>query len=121
MKVYADNAATTHISEHALAEMIKYYGPEYENASSLHEYGQAAADALADARRRIAACLGCDANGIIFTSGGSEADNQALISAAHLGAKKGKKHLTKYQEPADIHQLHIKLEIQNMHLYHQMD
>ena len=107
MKVYADNAATTHISDHALAEMIKYYGPEYENASSLHEYGQAAADALADARRRIAACLGCDANGIIFTSGGSEADNQALISAAHLGAKKGKKHLisTAVEHHAILHTL----------------
>ena len=107
MKVYADNAATTHISDNALAEMIKYYGPEYENASSLHEYGQAAADALADARQRIAACLGCDERGIIFTSGGSEADNQALISAAHLGAKKGKKHLisTAVEHHAILHTL----------------
>ena len=107
MRVYADNAATTHISDNALAEMIKYYGPEYENASSLHAYGQAAADALADARRRIAACLGCDERGIIFTSGGSEADNQALISAAHLGAKKGKKHLisTAVEHHAILHTL----------------
>lgn len=107
MKVYADNAATTHISEHALAEMIKYYSGEYENPSSLHEYGQAAADALTDARERIAACLGCDAKGIIFTSGGSEADNQAIISAAHLGAKKGKKHLisTAIEHHAVLHTL----------------
>lgn len=107
MKVYADNAATTHISEHALAEMIKYYGGEYENPSSLHEYGQAAADALTDARERIAACLGCDAKGIIFTSGGSEADNQAIITAAHIGAKKGKKHLisTAVEHHAVLHTL----------------
>ncbi len=107
MKVYADNAATTHISDHALAEMIKYYGGEYENPSSLHEYGQAAADALTDARERIAACLGCDAKGIIFTSGGSEADNQAIITAAHLGAKKGKKHLisTAIEHHAVLHTL----------------
>lgn len=107
MKVYADNAATTHISEHALAEMVKYYGGECENPSSLHEYGQAAANALTDARERIAACLGCDAKGIIFTSGGSEADNQAIISAAHLGAKKGKKHLisTAIEHHAVLHTL----------------
>lgn len=107
MKVYADNAATTHISDHALAEMIKYYSGEYENPSSLHEYGQAAADALTDARERIAACLGCDAKGIIFTSGGSEADNQAIISAAHSGAKKGKKHLisTAIEHHAVLHTL----------------
>ena len=107
MKVYADNAATTPISKHALEEMIKYYSPEYENASSLHAQGQAAADALEDARTRIAACLHCDARGIYFTSGGSEADNQALISAAHLGAKKGKRHLisTKIEHHAVLHTL----------------
>lgn len=107
MKVYADNAATTPISQHALAEMIKYYGGEYENASSLHTQGQAAADALEDARRRIAACLHCDVRGIYFTSGGSEADNQALIAAAHAGAKKGKRHLisTKIEHHAVLHTL----------------
>lgn len=107
MKVYADNAATTTISQHALAEMIKYYGEEYENASSLHTQGQAAADALEDARTRIATCLHCDAKGIYFTSGGSEADNQALIAAAHLGAKKGKRHLisTKIEHHAVLHTL----------------
>lgn len=107
MKVYADNAATTTISQHALAEMIKYYGGEYENASSLHTQGQAAADALENARTRIAACLNCDAKGLYFTSGGSEADNQALIAAAHLGAKKGKRHLisTKIEHHAVLHTL----------------
>lgn len=107
MKVYADNAATTPISKHALEEMVRYYAPEYENASSLHTQGQAAADALEDARTRIAACLHCDAGGIYFTSGGSEADNQALISAAHLGAKKGKRHLisTKIEHHAVLHTL----------------
>lgn len=107
MKVYADNAATTPISEAALAEMIKYYGEEYENASSLHTYGQAASDALADARIRIADCLGCDPYGIIFTSGGSEADNQAIISAARMGARKGKKHIisTAIEHHAILHTL----------------
>ena len=93
MQVYADNAATAKISEHALSEMIKYYSDEYQNPSSLHAYGQAAADALTDARERIAKCLGCHPQGIIFTSGGSEADNQAIISAAKLGARKNKKHI----------------------------
>ena len=107
MQVYADNAATAPISERALAEMIKYYGMEYQNPSSLHTYGQTAADALADARARIAKCLGCDEKGIIFTSGGSEADNQAIISAAHLGAKKGKKHIisTAIEHHAVLHTL----------------
>lgn len=107
MKVYADNAATTPISEAALAEMIKYYGEEYENASSLHEYGQRASDALTDARERIAKCLHCDPKGIIFTSGGSEADNQALISVAHMGARKGKKHIisTAVEHHAILHTL----------------
>jgi len=107
MQVYADNAATAPISEHALAEMIKYYGMDYQNPSSLHAYGQAAADALSDARSRIAKCLHCDERGIIFTSGGSEADNQAIISAAHLGAKKGKKHIisTAIEHHAVLHTL----------------
>lgn len=107
MKVYADNAATTPISERALNEMIKYYSADYENASSLHTYGQAAADALADARERIAKCIGCDPYGIIFTSGGSEADNQAILSVAHSGAKRGKKHIisTKIEHHAVLHTL----------------
>ena len=107
MKVYADNAATAPISQRALSEMIKYYSMEYQNPSSLHTYGQAAADALADARARIAKCLNCDERGIIFTSGGSEADNQAIITAAHLGARKGKKHIvsTAIEHHAVLHTL----------------
>ena len=107
MQVYADNAATAPISERALSEMIKYYSMEYQNPSSLHTYGQAAADALTDARERIAKCLNCDERGIIFTSGGSEADNQAIISAARLGAKKNKKHIisTAIEHHAVLHTL----------------
>ncbi len=107
MQVYADNAATAPISQRALSEMIKYYSMEYQNPSSLHVYGQAAADALADARARIAKCLNCDERGIIFTSGGSEADNQAIITAAHLGEKKGKKHIisTAIEHHAVLHTL----------------
>lgn len=107
MRVYADNAATTPISEHAKAEMIKYMDAEYENASSLHSFGQSAAAALAEARERIGKCIGADAGEIYFTSGGSEADNQAIISAAHFGAKKNKKHIisTKIEHHAVLHTL----------------
>ncbi len=107
MRVYADNAATTPISEHAKAEMIKYMDAEYENASSLHSFGQSAAAALAEARARIGKCIGADAGEIYFTSGGSEADNQAIISAAHFGAKKNKKHIisTKIEHHAVLHTL----------------
>lgn len=107
MQIYADNAATTKISDRALAQMIEYYKADYQNPSSLHTYGQAAADALSEARERIGKCLGCDPKGIIFTSGGSEADNQAIISAAHLGAKKGKKHIisTAIEHHAVLHTL----------------
>ncbi|MBQ8474431.1 MAG: cysteine desulfurase NifS [Clostridia bacterium] len=107
MRVYADNAATTPISERAKAEMIKYMDAEYENASSLHTYGQSAAAALAKARERIATLIGAEAGEIYFTSGGSEADNQAIISAAHFGAKKNKKHIisTAIEHHAVLHTL----------------
>ncbi len=107
MRVYADNAATTPISERAKAEMIKYMDAEYENASSLHSFGQSAAEALMEARERIGACIGADAGEIYFTSGGSEADNQAIISAAHFGAKKNKKHIisTAIEHHAVLHTL----------------
>ena len=107
MRVYADNAATTPISERAKAEMIKYMDAEYENASSLHSFGQTAAAALMDARERIAKCFGAGAGEIYFTSGGSEADNQAIISAAHFGAKKNKKHIisTAIEHHAVLHTL----------------
>lgn len=93
MKVYADNAATTKMSREAIAAMLPYMDELYGNPSSLHSAGQAAAEALADARRRIAECIGAQSNEIIFTSGGSEADNQAILSAAMLGERKGKQHI----------------------------
>ena len=93
MRIYADNAATTAISPAAIEAMLTCYRESDGNASSLHSSGQKAAEALADARGRIAARLGCEPGELIFTSGGSEADNQALRGAAHLGAAKGKKHI----------------------------
>ena len=93
MQVYADNAATTKISEHALKAMMPAFETVYGNPSSLHTVGQEAKELLEDARARVAACLGCEPREIYFTSGGSEADNQAILSAAALGARKGKKHI----------------------------
>ena len=107
MQVYADNAATTKISSHALQAMIPCYETYYGNPSSLHTVGQEAKEVLEDARTRIAKCLGCAAKEIIFTSGGSEADNQAIVSAAHYGAKKNKKHIvsTAFEHHAVLHTL----------------
>ncbi len=87
--------------------MLPYMDTIYGNPSSLHSAGQAAAEALADARQRIAACLGCSAAEITFTSGGSEADNQAILSAARLGARKGKRHIisTAFEHHAVLHTL----------------
>ena len=93
MYVYADNAATTAMSDAAVRAMLPYYKEIYGNPSSLHSVGQRAAEALADARARVAACLGARPEEIYFTSGGSEADNQAIRSAALLGARKNKRHL----------------------------
>ena len=89
--IYVDNAATTKMSRVAIDAMMPYMENFYGNPSSLHTAGQEAAEALQDARQVIADCLGCNAKEIIFTSGGSEADNQAIISAATVGARKGKK------------------------------
>ena len=107
MQVYADNAATTRMSDKALAAMTPYFQDIYGNPSSLHTVGQRAAEALADARRRVADCLGCSFREITFTSGGSEADNQAIFSAAKLGARKGKKHIisTAFEHHAVLHTL----------------
>lgn len=93
MRIYLDNAATTKMSKRAVEAMLPYMDTVYGNPSSLHSAGQAAAEALVNARERIAVCLGCSAKEITFTSGGSEADNQAIISAARIGARKGKKHI----------------------------
>ena len=107
MQIYLDNAATTKMSKTAISVMLPYMDTIYGNPSSLHSAGQAAAEALADARERIAKCLGCTANEITFTSGGSEADNQAILSAAKIGARKGKKHIvsTAFEHHAVLHTL----------------
>ena len=107
MHVYADNAATTKMSAAAIAAMLPCYDMAYANPSSLHTPGQEAKEILEDARARVAAILGCEAREIYFTSGGSEADNQAIISAARYGARKGKKHIisTAFEHHAVLHTL----------------
>ena len=107
MMIYADNAATTKMSSTAIEAMLPYMDRIYGNPSSLHTAGQQAAEALQSARERIAACLGCQPREIYFTSGGSEADNQALISAAKIGERKGKKHIisTAFEHHAVLHTL----------------
>ena len=113
MRIYADNAATTKMSEVAIKAMIPYMNEIYGNPSSLHSVGQEANEALQNARERIAKLLGCEPKEITFTSGGSEADNQAIISAAKLGERKGKKHIisTAFEHHAVLHTLE-KLEKQ---------
>lgn len=91
--IYADNAATTKLSKTALDAMMPYLTENYGNPSSLHTVGQVAAESLFKSRRTVAECIGADPKEIIFTGGGSEADNQALLTAAELGARKGKKHI----------------------------
>ena len=107
MQVYADNAATTKMSPAAIAAMTPCFDIFYGNPSSLHSVGQAAKEKLEDARSRIAGCLGCEPREIYFTSGGSEADNQAILSAARLGERKGKKHIisTAFEHHAVLHTL----------------
>ena len=107
MQVYADNAATTKMSSVAINAMLPYFDNIYGNPSSLHSAGQEAKEALESARERVARCLGCEPREIYFTSGGSEADNQAIISAARFGARKGKKHIisTAFEHHAVLHTL----------------
>ena len=108
MFVYADNAATTSVSKTALNAMLPYLTEDYGNPSSLYGFAQRAAEALAQARATVAECLGAASpKEIYFTSGGSEADNQAIMSAARVGARKGKKHLisTKFEHHAVLHTL----------------
>lgn len=107
MKIYMDNAATTKMSKAAIEAMLPYMDGIYGNPSSLHTPGQAAAEALLDARERIAALIGATAREITFTSGGSEADNQAIITAAMLGKRKGKTHIvsTAFEHHAVLHTL----------------
>ena len=107
MRIYADNAATTKMSRTAIDAMLPYLETVYGNPSSLHTVGQEAKEALEDARTRIAAVLGANPREIYFTSGGSEADNQAIRSAAILGKRKGKTHIisTAFEHHAVLHTL----------------
>ena len=107
MYVYADNAATTQVSPTAVAAMMPFLTEEYGNPSSFYSLGQRAAEALMKARETVAECLGAEPGEIYFTSGGSEADNQAIRSAAFVGAKKGKRHIisTKFEHHAVLHTL----------------
>ena len=107
MQIYADNAATTKMSRTAIDAMLPYMETYFGNPSSLHTVGQQAAEALMNARQTVADCLGCQPREITFTSGGSEADNQAIISAARIGERKGKKHIisTAFEHHAVLHTL----------------
>lgn len=107
MKIYADNAATTKVCRKAVEAMIPYFEEQYGNASSLYSFGQEAKEALEGARETMAKHLGCEMREITFTSGGSEADNQAIFTAAALGAKKNKKHIisTAFEHHAVLHTL----------------
>lgn len=107
MFVYADNAATTSVSKTALDAMMPYLTTMYGNPSSLYSFAQEAKEGLDAARKTVAECIGAEPKEIYFTSGGSEADNQAIISAARVGAKKGKRHLisTKFEHHAVLHTL----------------
>ena len=107
MQIYLDNAATTKMSDHAIQAMLPYMNDIFGNPSSLHSAGQRANEALTNARERIAHLLNAEPSEITFTSGGSEADNQALISAAQLGEKNGKKHIisTAFEHHAVLHTL----------------
>lgn len=117
MTIYADNAATTKMSRTAIDAMLPYMDKIYGNPSSLHSVGQKAAEALTKARGIIARCIGCSPKEITFTSGGSEADNQAIISAAKIGERKGKKHIisTAFEHHAVLHTLK-KLEKQGFEI-----
>ncbi len=107
MFVYADNAATTCVSRAAIDAMLPYLLEDYGNPSSLYAFGQKAQEALQEARETVAKCIGATPREIYFTSGGSEADNQAIVSAARVGARHGKKHLisTKFEHHAVLHTL----------------
>ena len=107
MFVYADNAATTSVSKTALEAMLPYLTEDYGNPSSLYAFGQKAKEGLEAARAEVARLLNAEPREIYFTSGGSEADNQAIVSAAKAGARKGKKHLisTAFEHHAVLHTL----------------
>lgn len=107
MQIYVDNAATTKMSRKVIEAMLPYMDEIYGNPSSLHSVGQRAQEALSGGRQRIARLLGCEPEEIFFTSGGSESDNQAIISAVRMGARKGKKHIvaSAFEHHAVLHTL----------------
>ena len=117
MNIYLDNAATTKMSSAAIEAMMPYFASVYGNPSGLHSHGQRAAEALGSARSRIAAVIGAQPREIYFTSGGSEADNQAIVSAARFGAMRGKKHIisTQVEHHAVLHTLKA-LEKEGFHV-----
>lgn len=117
MFIYADNAATTAVKPEVVEEMLPYFTKMFGNPSSLYEIGQEARSALDNARDRIGVVLGCSGSEVYFTSGGSEADNQAIISAARMGERKGKKHIisTAFEHHAVLHTLK-KLEAQGFEI-----
>lgn len=107
MAIYADNAATTKMSKAAVETMLFHVNETFGNPSSLYGTGQKAKEVLEDARDKVAAAIGADPREILFTSGGSEADNQAIISAAKIGERNGKKHIisTAFEHHAVLHTL----------------
>ena len=107
MFIYLDNAATTRVSDAALDAMLPYFRQQYGNPSSLYAFGQEVKEALERARATVAGVLNCEPREIIFTSGGSEADNQAIRSAAAIGARAGKRHIisTAFEHHAVLHTL----------------
>ena len=106
-RIYADNAATTALSACAKEAMLPYFDQVFGNPSSPHTFGQDAAEALERARRTVASCLNASPSEIYFTSGGSEADNQAILSAAAAGARCGRRHIisSKFEHHAVLHTL----------------
>ena len=108
--IYADNAATTAMSVAAIERMTTVMKQTYGNPSSLYSIGQEAKEVLEQARADVASVIGANPNEIIFTSGGSEADNQAITSAARFGAKKGKKHIisSAFEHHAVLHTLRMR-------------
>ena len=105
--IYADNAATTKMSDLAIAKMVEVINDNYGNPSSLYRFGQRAKEILETAREEVASVIGAEPREILFTSGGSEADNQAIRSAALIGKEKGKTHIisTKFEHHAVLHTL----------------
>ena len=118
MRIYADNAATTKISDVALDAMMPCFREFYGNPSSLHSVGQDAFHKVRDARNTVAECINADPNDVYFSSGGSESDNWAIKGTAYLMAKKGKKHIisSKFEHHAKACQYN-RPHINSIHLF----